>query len=89
MKTLRNVLKTSTVSPAQVQKRRHGIRNYIEISPGRQSRDKVPVVYGGKNFQKGRFWAKSEKEKELKTVELMMMYMNCHKWNAVNVKKTD
>jgi len=43
----------------------------------------------GKTCEKGRFWGESEKEKELRRIEMMMMYMNCHEWNAVNVKETD
>jgi len=31
----------------------------------------------GKTCEKGRFWAESEQEKELRRVE-MMMYINCH-----------
>ena len=55
------------------------------LSPRKQSKNNVPEVYGGKDSWKGRFWAESEKE-ELRRVEMMMMYMNCHEWNAVNVK---
>jgi len=43
----------------------------------------------GKTCEKDRFWAESEKEKELKRVEMVTMYMNCREWNAVNVKETD
>ena len=65
------------------------IRPKSGLSPRRQSRGKVPEVYGGKDlWKKIRFWAESEKE-ELRRVEMMMIYMNCHEWNAVNVKETD
>ena len=36
----------------------------------------------GKTCEKGRFWAESEKEKELRRVEMTMMYMNCHEWKC-------
>jgi len=58
------------------------------LSPRTQSRCKVPEVYGGKDLWKDRFWAESEKE-EYRRVEMTMMYMNCHEWNAVNMKETD
>ena len=48
-----------------------------DLSPRRPSRGKVPEVYGGK-VEKGRFWTESEKEKELRRVEMMIMYTNCH-----------
>jgi len=32
----------------------------------------------GKTCEKSRFLAESEKEKELRRIEMMMMYMNCH-----------
>jgi len=61
------------------------IKYYMQSSLWRQS----SPVYGGKDLWKGRFWACSGKEKELWTVQVMMIYMNCHEWNAVTVKETD
>jgi len=52
--------------------------NKSSLSSKRQSRGEVPEVYGGKTCEKGRFWAESEKEKKLRRVEMMMMYMNCY-----------
>ena len=59
------------------------------LSPRRQCRGKVPDVYGEKDLWKGRFWADSGKEKQLRMVEMTMMYTNCHEWNVVNMKGTD
>jgi len=57
------------------------------LSPRRLSRVRYQKSMVGKTCEKDKFWAESEKEKELRRVE-MMMYMNCHEWSAVNMKET-
>jgi len=47
------------------------------LSPRRQSRGKVQQSTVGKTCEKGGFEPRV-KQKELRRVEMMMMYMNCH-----------